>query len=236
MKDLKKTGEQALSTDSEVASFLDKLKTTPVAPRADARGRLVFAMDATASRQPTWDQAARLQADMFIHTRGIGDLDVQLVYFRGMSECRASGWVNNSRSLLKLMESVYCAAGTTQIERILRHTIAEGEIKPVQALVYIGDCVEEVDETLFNLAGKLKIHTTPVFIFQEGHDPTASRVFSRIADISSGAHCRFDQSSARQLGELLNAVAAYAAGGREALLKLADRNDSGARLLIEQMR
>lgn len=235
MKDLKKNQSQSLSSDSDVANFLDKIKNSPLAKPVDSRARLIFSMDATASRQATWDQAAQLQGEMFVKTRGIGDLDVQLVYYRGMGECRASGWVNNSKSLLKLMQSVHCVAGTTQIERVIRHTVAEAENTPVQAVVFVGDCVEEDEEKLFKLVGKLKILATPMFIFQEGNDHVASRVFARMADISGGAHCRFDQNSAKQLGDLLNAVAAYAAGGRNALLKLANASDRGAKLLLEQI-
>ena len=51
------------------------------------------------SRQPTWDTACTLQADMFREAAAIGGLDIQLVYFRGLGECRASGWVADSERL-----------------------------------------------------------------------------------------------------------------------------------------
>ena len=66
---------------------------------AGKRGRLIFALDATMSRQPTWDSACALQADMFREAASIGGLDIQLVYFRGLSECRASGWVAGADKL-----------------------------------------------------------------------------------------------------------------------------------------
>ena len=50
---------------AEVADFLDKLKRAPVAHTGGGRGRLIFALDATASREPTWDRACRIQGEMF---------------------------------------------------------------------------------------------------------------------------------------------------------------------------
>jgi hypothetical protein len=56
---------------TEVDAFLRKLAAT-AAPAPDAggngRGRLIFALDATASREPTWDRASHLQAEMFKET------------------------------------------------------------------------------------------------------------------------------------------------------------------------
>ena len=81
------------SAAEDVSSFLDQVKRMPPAERrAGERGRLIFAMDATMSRQPTWDRALQIQSEMFIETEKIGGLDVQLMYFRGFNECRASKW------------------------------------------------------------------------------------------------------------------------------------------------
>jgi len=35
-----------------------------------------------------WDQACRLQGEMFEATTAMGGLDVQLVFYRGFDECR----------------------------------------------------------------------------------------------------------------------------------------------------
>lgn len=226
---------QALSSQNEVDAFLDAVKQTPPVKAGAGRGRLIFALDATASRQRTWDQAMSLQSDMFVHTRGIGSLDVQLVYYRGYDECRASKWLDNADKVLALMRKVRCQAGRTQIGRVLKHALAECRGKPVQALVFIGDCVEEDIDELGNLAGQARLLDLPVFIFQEGYDPHASYAFGQIARLSGGAHCRFDASSARQLGDLLNAVAAYAAGGRSALQQLEQQGSRQAATLLEQL-
>ena len=234
-KNLRSSDSNALSNSDEVDAFLSAVKNTPPALQDQGRGRLVFALDATASRQRTWDRAMSLQSDMFVHTRGIGSLDVQLVYYRGYNECRASKWTSNPDQLVSMMRKVKCEAGTTQISRVLKHALAESREKPVQALVFIGDCVEENVDELGNLAGQARLLGLPIFIFQEGRDSKAQFAFAQIAKVSGGAHCRFDESSASQLGDLLNAVAAYAAGGRSALQQLEKQGSQPAAAMLEQL-
>jgi len=229
---VKQTG---IDTRSDVDSFLKAVENTPPAIAIDGRGRLVFSLDATASRQATWDRAMSLQNNMFTNTRGIGQLDVQLVYYRGFDECRASRWLTSADQVVGMMGKVSCQAGRTQIKRVLKHAIAEARRSPVQALVFIGDCVEEDVDELGNLAGQCALLNLPVFVFQEGADPNAEYIFKQIAALSGGAHCRFDQASAKVLGELLNAVAAYAAGGRNALLQLQQQGSGQARALLQQL-
>jgi hypothetical protein len=223
------------SSTADVADFLKHVKA--LSPSATTgRGRLVFAMDATMSRQPTWDMALALQGQMFDAVKSIGGLDVQLVYFRGFDECRASKWVADPDALARLMTTVQCRGGYTQIGKVLAHARQETEKRKVAALVYVGDCMEEQADDLCGRAGELALHGVPVFLFQEGHEVSAEQTFREIARLTKGAYCRFDQGSAHQLRELLAAVAVYAAGGRAALQKLGDATRSrGARLLLEQM-
>jgi len=208
-----------------VDAFLQTAERRPPPVRrataSDAAGRLIFAMDATASRAPTWDRACQLQGDMFARCEALGGLDVQLVYYRGHGECRASRWHTEPVSLLRAMSAVQCRAGTTQIGRVLRHAAAEaragGGDAPVAALVFVGDCCEESPDELNAAAGELRLLGVPAFVFQEGADPLASRSFAQIARLSGGAHCQFDTGSVAQLGALLNAAAVYASGGAAAL-------------------
>jgi hypothetical protein len=223
------------SSDTEVADFLRTLKTLANKGPAADRGRLVFAMDATMSRQPTWDMALQLQAEMFKEVSAIGGLDVQLVYFRSYDECRASPWVSDTQALAKLMTGIRCLGGFTQIRKILLHARRESEKRKVDALVYVGDCMEEEIDHLAALAGELGLLGVPAFMFQEGHDQKAETAFREIARLTKGAYCRFDAGSAQQLRELLRAVAAYAAGGRQALEDLG-KQGSQARLLLEQLK
>lgn len=222
------------SAAADIAAFVAKAKT--LAPGAvGARGRLVFALDATMSRQPTWDMACALQADMFREAAAIGSLDIRLVYYRGLGECRASGWISDSNQLARLMSRITVQGGNTQIGKVLTETRREAVAAGVRALVFVGDAMEEPVDALCVKAGELGMLKVPVFMFQEGHDPLAEQAFREIARLTGGAWCRFDPGAAAQLRELLRAAAAYAAGGREALLRLS-RPGSGAAQLLGQMK
>ena len=220
------------ASDAEVADFVRRMKELAPATTT-GRGRLLFAMDATMSRQPTWDLALHLQADMFKTVKAVGGLDVQLVYFRGSDECRASRWVSDPDALAQLMTRVTCAGGFTQIGKVLAHARQEAAKKSVNALVYVGDCMEEDIDELCGRAGELALLGVPAFLFQEGSDAAAERAFREIARLTKGAYCRFDAGSAAQLQALLSAVAVYAAGGRKALAALGGRVP---RLLLEQLK
>ena len=224
----------ARSSEVEVDAFLDKVKSLAVSEKAGTRGRLIFAMDATMSRQPTWDMALGLQAGMFSSVKAVGGLDVQLVYFRGFGECRSSKWVKEPEALASLMTQVSCRGGHTQIGRVLSHALNETNDTRVNALVYVGDCMEENIDDLSAVAGELGLLGMPVFLFQEGNDTKAETAFREIARLTGGAYCRFDAGSAAQLRELLSAVAVYAAGGRKALEDYSG-GKGGARGLLEQL-
>lgn len=215
----KRTDLEPTARAAEVDAFLRKVATTPrQAGSRGVRGRLIFGMDATASREPTWDQAAQIQSSMFIETRDLGGLEVQLCYYRGFMEFDASPWLHEADALLGRMNRVFCEAGLTQIARILEHTLNEAQKRRVDALVFVGDSVEECPDRLADLAGRLGLVGVPAFVFQEGRDPATERRFREIARLSGGAWCPFDASSPGLLRDLLAAVAVYAAGGRQALI------------------
>jgi hypothetical protein len=170
----------------------------------------------------------------------IGLLNMQLVYFRGgldgRAECVASEWMSDSVRLSTLMAKFECRAGYTQITRVLEHAQRETLDAKVGAVVFIGDACESVNDDLDRLAtpaialGKLQ---TPVFAFQEGREPSIEKSFRKLAEWSGGAYGRFDAGSARELGELLRAAAAFAIGGVQAL---EGRRDAGTRLLLGQLK
>jgi hypothetical protein len=224
------------ATSKDVAAFLTKVKQTPTLRAAGQSGRLIFALDATASREPMWDRACKIQGEMFLATQGLGGLEIQLVWYRGLGEFDAGPWVANSRDLVARMTAVSCRAGETQIEAVLRHAVAETKRRKVNAVVFVGDAVEESADRLTALAGELGMLAVPVFVFHEGGEATARRILEQIARLSGGAYCPFDASSADLLRELLAAVATFAAGGRPALEDFAKRRGGGALLLTNQMR
>ncbi len=217
------------SSAQEISAFLD------AAAKADAtkNGKLIFSLDATMSRQPSWDRAMAIQSSMFDAVGRAGGLSVQLVYFRGIDECRASKWVVNSEALRDLMVRIACRGGYTQIEKVLNHASRETDRDKVGALVFIGDALEENVDKLCSLAGQLGLKGVRCFFFQDGNDHIAEQAFREMARLTSGAYFRLGPDSARELAELLGAVALYARGGLPALT---DSRQTGARLLLEQIK
>ena len=147
----------------------------------------MFALDATMSRQPTWDMACALQADMFREAASLGSLDIRLVYYRGFNECRATGWISDSAQLARLMGKIDCQGGNTQIGKVLSEARREAVASGVRAVVFVGDAMEESVDDLCAKAGELGLLKVPVFMFQEGHDATAEQAFREIARLTGGA-------------------------------------------------
>ena len=222
------------SSRSDIDSFLEKVRALGPAVKAGARGRLIFALDATMSRQPTWDTACTLQADMFHEAERAGGLDIQLVYFRGLNECRATGWIASGDKLAELMSRIDCRGGHTQIGKVLSHARSDNAQQKVQALVFVGDAMEEKLDDLCAAAGELGLLGVPAFMFQEGNDGVTENAYREIARLSHGAYCRFDSGASHQLRELLRAVAAYAAGGKQALAEL--QRSAAAQTLLAQLK
>jgi len=223
-------------TSASVAAFVKKVQSMPTVRAGGAAGRLIFAMDATASREPTWDHACRLQGEMFTVTQGLGALEIQLVWYRGFGEFEASPWVTSSAELVRRMTAVSCHAGETQIGRVLEHAIAETRRRKVNAVVFVGDAVEEGVDHLAKLAGDLGLLGTPVFVFHEGGEAVARTCFETIARLSGGAYCPFDAGSADMLRDLLAAVATFAVGGRQALEDFSRKRGGAALQLTHRLR
>lgn len=233
-KNIEKSDEK--SDKDDIAEFLAKVASTPVRQNSGKSGRLIFAIDATASRQPTWDHASHLQREMFDEAGSIGGLELQVAFFRGFGEFKATAWTNNSRALARPMSRVFCLGGHTQIEKVLKHGLKQTKKEPVNALVFVGDSMEEEADRLCHLAGQLGMLGVPVFVFQEGSDTLAEQCFRQISKLSGGAYCRFDGASAAALRDLLRAVAVYAAGGRKALDDFSRKTGGETLLLLKQIK
>lgn len=216
------------SSGDSISQFLEVARAT----NPKEAGRLIFALDATMSRQPTWDRACAIQGSMFEAVARTGGLSVQLVYFRGFGECRASRWVMNANALRDLMTAIECRGGQTQIGKVLTHAAREAGRAKTAALVYIGDAMEEDADRLCRLAGELGLKGTKMFVFQEGEDASTERTFREFARLTAGAWFRLGPNSAGRLAELLGAVAVYAQGGRSALEA---HGGEGSRLLLRQL-
>lgn len=225
---------QTVSDRKAIDQFLNQVKSLTV-PHAQ-QGRLIFALDATASRKPTWDQACKLQSELFLATQDIGGLAVQLCYFRGFGEFVAAPWLTQTQQLLQRMNGVDVQGGHTQIRKVLRHAVQETRKQRVSAVVFIGDCCEEAVDDLCQLAGELGLLRTPVFIFQEGQDNAAEQAFRQISHLSGGAYAPFDLNSPSVLKDLLAAVAVYASGGTRALENFSNGQGQHIKRLTQQLK
>lgn len=221
------------STNRSVDQFLSAAARTKL-PGARTTHRLLFALDATASRQATWDLACELHAELFNEAARIGNIAIQLCYYRGLEEFVATPWTTEAARLKHDMSCVSCRGGRTQIGRLLDHATREASLHPVRALVFIGDCFEEDEAEVKQRAGQLAIRQLPVFVFQERGERRATRIFKTIAAMTHGAHAPFDSHSPGELRRLLGAVARYATGGRVAL-EDCSRSNEQARALLAQL-
>lgn len=224
-----KTDRQALDL------FIRQVQSLPKGT-GSGQGRLIFALDATASREATWDQASHLQSELFLATENLGGLAIQLCYYRGYKEFKATRFVTQTQQLLSLMNGVSCLGGITQIGRVLRHAVEETRKQPVKAVVFIGDCCEEHVDSLCHAAGELGMLRTPVFMFHEGDDRHARAVFQQVSKLSGGAYAPFDRRSPQVLKDLLAAVAVYASGGVKALENFSARSSSEVKRLTRQLK
>lgn len=226
---------EKISNRAQVDAFLKQVSQTTRAKPGRPPGRLLFGIDATASRQPTWDRATSIQAQMFEEAGHLGGLEIQLAYYRGYREFDASEWLSSAGRLSSQMTTVQCRGGLTQIGRLLAHAINETRRQPVNAMVFVGDCMEEDPDQVCHRAGELGLLGVPVFLFQEGKDTAAGTTFREIARLTRGAWCPFDNHSADQLRQLLTAVAVYASGGRLALQDFGQRGGTLVKRLTQQL-
>jgi hypothetical protein len=213
----------SISRSPAVEAFLNKMNKS--------RGRLSFIIDATASRQAGWDTAAQLQAEMFQTAAAIGGLEIQLIYFRGYSECSASRWVTDGQALAGMMAKILCQSGHTKFQKALAHVRREHAKAKIDAVIAIGDACEEIPADLYGEARELG--GVPLFAFQEGSDDRVAGIFAELAHITGGAYCKFDANASQKLADLLKAVAAFATGG---LAALEGQKTDAATLLLTQLK
>ena len=229
----KAASQLPVSSEKDVRAFLTKVAAMP---KSSGEARLIFSLDATASRQATWDAASQLQTEMFFSTQPLSRLNVQLCYFRGFGEFFSSNWQSDAEDIVRIMSGIHCEAGITQLERLLRHAIKENDRQKIKGVVYIGDAMEENIDVLAQLAGQLGLFNVPLFMFQERGDPVARQAFMDMSRLSGGAYSQFDSASAEQLRDLLKAVAIYAAGGLKALENFSKTSHKDVKLLEQQLK
>jgi hypothetical protein len=199
------------SSPTKIDLFLDKL-----AAKNASSGRLIFGLDATASREEMWSRAIELQSGMFDAVSQVGGLEIQLVFYHGTT-CHSSQWMTNAKALEQSMRKIQCIGGFTQIKKILDHACRAHDRAPLSTLVFVGDAAEEPIDSLCASANALGSRGVRALMFLEGNSDEAEKAFRAIVKATNGAFARFSPESAKELGDLLRAAAAYAAGGLKAL-------------------
>ena len=141
--------------------------------------------------------AAKLTAEMF-RAAANGGLELQLVYYRGEQGIHRLALDVGCPRAHRRHVRVRCAAGPTQIGRVLAHAHTENRRSKIAAVVLVSDACEEDPTELYAAARQLD--GVPVFLFQEGTDEWVATVYRTIATITGGASCRFDAGAAARLG------------------------------------
>ena len=207
------------------------------AHRAVGGGARAADLRARRHDEPAADLGPRLRAagEMFEAAGVVGGLSVQLVYFRGIGESRASPFVANARALRDLMVKIDCRGGHTQIRKVLASRAPRGgeAARGRARLCRRRDGGEP--RPACQLAGEIGLLGVRAFMFHEGRDAAAERTFREIARLTGGAYLPFNSASAAELRALLSAVATYAAGGIKAL-EASEGRGRGASAPASQMR
>jgi hypothetical protein len=224
---LERLRESKAALDAErrlMNEALERLGKPCQAPMTRRTGKLIFGLDLTGSREPGLKRARNATARMFDAIRDFGSVEVKLVYYRGLDECRETPWYSDADILRRSMLKLSCERGHTQIEKMLRLVLAQSE-KP-SAVVFVGDHCEENPEELLGLAETLRDRAIPLFVFHEcdDHDPWslwAKQIFKRMAELSGGVYVEFKPDSGEVLKELLPTVAAFSTAGAAGIERLA---------------
>jgi len=209
---------------------------TNAEPPAEAgdpvRPRLVFAVDATASREPAW-AAARQVTDALVKALP-GELDVALAVHGGSRVHTFTGFTNDAATLRDRAAGVTCQAGLTRLLPILAASLKQ---RAVRVIVYIGDVFEESLPNGRRLADELAERGTKLIVLHDTSDRAARRdaeYFWDLAKRTGGCVLPFDASAPGRLRDLLSAVAVYAVGG-EKLLRERRHALPGAVALLEHL-
>ena len=174
---------------------------------------------------------------MFEATAALGGLDVQLVYYRGFNECKASRWLTSAADLHRVMRSVSCVGGETQIERVLDHAIREtGNRQGRRARCLSATRWRRSSTGCAAWPASSARWVCRSSCFTKVMTPTAEAAFRQMATLSRGAYLAFDLAGIARLKELLGAVAVFATGNRAALAAHGQKKGGEVLRLTAQMK
>ena len=226
---------QAASLQSR--SLLKEVEAAVCAPltrTTNNEGRIIFGVDATASRAACWRQTRYMQSDMFFSAEKAGEnLSIQLCYYYGAT-FKFTEWQNDAAVLAAKMSDVHCASGNTQIEKLFTHALEENKKKKINALIFVGDSCEENKGNLIHLARQLGNDGVRLFIFHdEFRDPSddssrnseTAQIFSAITDASEGIGAKFNTGAPDVLRDYLKTIAVYATGNSKKFLTFIDNGE-----------
>jgi hypothetical protein len=199
---------------------------TPIRPR------LVFAVDATASREPAWAAARQVTDALFKALPGA--LDVALAVHGGSRVHTFTPFTNDANTLRDRAAGVTCHAGSTRLLPILAACLRQ---QGVRVVVYIGDVFEESVPRGRQLTDAMNAHGAKLIVLHDMADPVARRdaeVFWDLAKRTGGCVLPFDASAPGRLRDRWSAVAVYAVGG-EKLLRDRQSDLPGAVALLEHL-
>jgi hypothetical protein len=211
-----------------VAAPVERRSLAGAAVAPPRKPRLVFAIDATASRDRAWEAAKQVTDCIF--RAAPGGIEVALAVHSGGKLARFSPFHPHVDNIRDEAAGVACVAGPTRMLDIMEETLRRTGVK---ALVYIGDCFEEDMERGLAVAERLGLRGIKLVVL---HDTTtggtgSGGAFRMMAARAGGLVLPFDMSSLDRLADALSAVGAYVAGGPDRLRAM--RLDSpAARLLL----
>ncbi len=204
----------------------------PADTAAPLRPRLIFAVDATASREPAWT-AARQVTDVLVKALP-GALDVALAVHGGSRVHTFTAFTSDANTLRDRAAGVSCVAGTTRLLPILSASLKHPSVRVV---IYIGDVFEENLQRGRHIADAMGAQNTKLIVLHDTADPAARRdaeVFWDLAKRTGGCVLPFDAAASGRLRDILSAVAVYAVGG-EKLLRARRHELPGAVALLEHL-
>ncbi len=190
---------------------------------------ICFVIDATGSRQHSWQQAQRTQAEMFDAVKSAGNLKLSIVCHRG-NRVSDLGTFATPADAKRSMAAVSCEAGNTEIIGSLKAAMGK---KP-STIIMIGDCFEENFGDLQQVCSKLAAEQIRVYAFVEGNDPNGQHAYKMAADLTGGIFQPF--GSGLDLSDLCVAAAVFDVGGQQAFDKLIASGHAGAKALEHQVK
>lgn len=190
----------------------------------DRRPRLVFAVDATASRSATWASAQTITDRMFDAIPGA--LDVALEVHGGGNVHTFTGFSADLHEFRKRASRVRCTSGHTRLVDLMQRTLDAGGVR---VMSYIGDAFEESADEAFELADRFKHFGIKAVILADQADVSTMLIFEEIARRTGGAVLDFRSGDLDLMGEVLAGVAALAVGGRG---MLESNSSKGSQLLL----